>query len=256
MTAADIHRTIVAVWRIEQPRLLTSLSRMLRDVPLAEDLTQEALLAAIEHWPVDGHSGKARRLADGDRQAARAGSSAPRPDAGPQARDRGAGHGAGAAGHARSGRRARRRHRRRIAAADLHGVPSAPVARGARGIGAADDLRPDHGRDRARLSVAGGDDRPAHRAREANAVGIRARLRDPARRGAFRAARLGARGGLSHLQRRLYRRARRRMAAAAALQRRAAHGPRADLDRAAGIRGARPAGADGAERLAHRRAHR
>jgi len=54
MTAADIHRTIVAVWRIEQPRLLTSLSRMLRDVPLAEDLTQEALLAALEHWPVSG----------------------------------------------------------------------------------------------------------------------------------------------------------------------------------------------------------
>src|SRR3954451_2200040 len=54
MTAADIQRTIVAVWRIEQPRLLTSLSRMLRDVPLAEDLTQEALLSAIEHWPAAG----------------------------------------------------------------------------------------------------------------------------------------------------------------------------------------------------------
>ena len=54
MTAADIHRTVLAVWRIEQPRLLTSLSRLLRDVPLAEDLTQEALLAAIEHWPVTG----------------------------------------------------------------------------------------------------------------------------------------------------------------------------------------------------------
>ncbi len=54
MTAADIHRTIVAVWRIEQPRLITSLARMLRDVPLAEDLTQEALLAALEHWPATG----------------------------------------------------------------------------------------------------------------------------------------------------------------------------------------------------------
>jgi RNA polymerase sigma factor (sigma-70 family) len=54
MTAADIHRTILAVWRIEQPRLLTGLSRMLRDVPLAEDLTQEALLAALEHWPNTG----------------------------------------------------------------------------------------------------------------------------------------------------------------------------------------------------------
>jgi RNA polymerase sigma factor (sigma-70 family) len=54
MTAADVNRTILAVWRIEQPRLITSLSRMLRDVPLAEDLTQEALLAAIEHWPATG----------------------------------------------------------------------------------------------------------------------------------------------------------------------------------------------------------
>ena len=54
MTAADVHRMILAVWRIEQPRLITSLSRMLRDVPLAEDLTQEALLAALEHWPTTG----------------------------------------------------------------------------------------------------------------------------------------------------------------------------------------------------------
>src|SRR3982074_918824 len=54
MTAADIDRTILAVWRIEQPRLITSLSRMLRDVSLAEGLTQEALLAAVEHWPVTG----------------------------------------------------------------------------------------------------------------------------------------------------------------------------------------------------------
>ena len=54
MTAADINRTILAVWRIEQPRLITSLSRMLRDVPLAEELTQEALLAALEHWPAAG----------------------------------------------------------------------------------------------------------------------------------------------------------------------------------------------------------
>ncbi len=59
MTAADphcenLHRAILAVWRIEQPRLITSLARMLRDVPLAEDLTQEALVAALEHWPVTG----------------------------------------------------------------------------------------------------------------------------------------------------------------------------------------------------------
>ena len=51
MIAADAHRAILAVWRIEQPRLITSLARMLRDVPLAEDLTQEALVAALELWP-------------------------------------------------------------------------------------------------------------------------------------------------------------------------------------------------------------
>jgi RNA polymerase sigma factor (sigma-70 family) len=54
MMAADVHHMILAVWRIEQPRLITSLARMLRDVPLAEDLTQEALLAAFEHWPATG----------------------------------------------------------------------------------------------------------------------------------------------------------------------------------------------------------
>src|SRR5260370_5278113 len=54
MTAADTHRAILAVWRIEEPRLITSLARMLRDVPLAEDLTQEALLAALERWPASG----------------------------------------------------------------------------------------------------------------------------------------------------------------------------------------------------------
>ena len=54
MTVADAHRAILAAWRIEQPRLITSLARMLRDVPLAEDLTQEALLAAFETWSATG----------------------------------------------------------------------------------------------------------------------------------------------------------------------------------------------------------
>jgi RNA polymerase sigma factor (sigma-70 family) len=54
MTVDLAHRAILGVWRIEQPRLITSLARMLRDVPLAEELTQEALLAALEHWPATG----------------------------------------------------------------------------------------------------------------------------------------------------------------------------------------------------------
>jgi RNA polymerase sigma factor (sigma-70 family) len=54
VTASDIHHAILAAWRVEQPRLITSLSKMLRDVPLAEELTQDTLLAALEHWPVSG----------------------------------------------------------------------------------------------------------------------------------------------------------------------------------------------------------
>src|SRR5450755_2591817 len=54
MTVADAHRAILAIWRIEQPRLITSLARMLRDVPLAEELTQDALLTAVEQWPATG----------------------------------------------------------------------------------------------------------------------------------------------------------------------------------------------------------
>ena len=66
MTAADVHRTILAVWRIEQPRLITGLSRMLRDVTLAEDLTQEALVSALEHWPAHRRAGETGRMADGN----------------------------------------------------------------------------------------------------------------------------------------------------------------------------------------------
>ena len=51
---SEAHRAILAVWRIEQPRLITSLARMLRDVPLAEELTQDALVAALETWPDTG----------------------------------------------------------------------------------------------------------------------------------------------------------------------------------------------------------
>jgi RNA polymerase sigma factor (sigma-70 family) len=54
VNATDFHRTILAAWRIEQPRLITSLSRILRDVPLAEDVTQDTLVAALEHWPEAG----------------------------------------------------------------------------------------------------------------------------------------------------------------------------------------------------------
>ncbi|OKO86922.1 RNA polymerase sigma factor [Bradyrhizobium sp. AS23.2] len=54
MTAADIDRAIRAAWRVVQPRLIATLSRMLRDVTLAEELTQDALVAALEAWPLSG----------------------------------------------------------------------------------------------------------------------------------------------------------------------------------------------------------
>jgi RNA polymerase sigma factor (sigma-70 family) len=52
--ATDIHQTVDAVWRIEAPRLIASLTRIVRDVGLAEDLAQEALVAALEQWPQSG----------------------------------------------------------------------------------------------------------------------------------------------------------------------------------------------------------
>jgi RNA polymerase sigma factor (sigma-70 family) len=51
---ADVKRTIDAVWRIESARLIAGLARIVRDVGLAEDLAQEAFLAALEQWPGSG----------------------------------------------------------------------------------------------------------------------------------------------------------------------------------------------------------
>ena len=54
MTATDAHHAIDAVWRIESPRLIAGLTRIVRDVGLAEDLAQDALVAALEQWPESG----------------------------------------------------------------------------------------------------------------------------------------------------------------------------------------------------------
>jgi RNA polymerase sigma-70 factor, ECF subfamily len=51
---ADAHRTIDAVWRIESARLIAVLARIVGDVGLAEDLAQDALVAALERWPETG----------------------------------------------------------------------------------------------------------------------------------------------------------------------------------------------------------
>ena len=50
----DAHRRIEAVWRIEAPRLIAGLARMLRDFGLAEEVAQDALVAALETWPING----------------------------------------------------------------------------------------------------------------------------------------------------------------------------------------------------------
>ena len=204
MTAADvdraIHRTILAAWRIEQPRLITSLARMLRDVPLAEELTQDALLAALEHWPATGIPQKpgAWLMATAKRRAL---------------------------DHLRRGRMLARTHA--MVALDLEQEQQAmPDLDSALDDDIGDDLlrliftacHPLLSReasaalalrmicglttdgDRARLPHAGGDHRPAHCARQADAFGIGAGVRDPARRGTVGTARLGTGGRLSHLQ--------------------------------------------------------
>ena len=54
MPATDIHSVIDAVWRIESARIIAGLTRVVRDVGLAEELAQDALVAALEQWPQSG----------------------------------------------------------------------------------------------------------------------------------------------------------------------------------------------------------
>ena len=54
MTATEIHRAIDAVWRIESARIIAGLTRIVRDVGVAEELAQDALVAALEQWPESG----------------------------------------------------------------------------------------------------------------------------------------------------------------------------------------------------------
>lgn len=54
MTTRDAHRAIDAIWKIESPRLIATIARMVRDVGLAEELAQDALVVALEQWPTAG----------------------------------------------------------------------------------------------------------------------------------------------------------------------------------------------------------
>ena len=68
--ACGDHRTVEAVWRIESARLIGALARTVHDVGRAEDLAQDALVAALEQWPRVGRPGQPGRLAHGRGQAA------------------------------------------------------------------------------------------------------------------------------------------------------------------------------------------
>jgi len=54
VTAAETHHAIEAVWRIESARVIAGLARMVRDIGVAEELAQDALVAALEQWPESG----------------------------------------------------------------------------------------------------------------------------------------------------------------------------------------------------------
>jgi RNA polymerase sigma factor (sigma-70 family) len=54
MTTHDTHRAIDAIWKIESPRLIATIARMVRDLDLAEELAQDALVSALEQWPTQG----------------------------------------------------------------------------------------------------------------------------------------------------------------------------------------------------------
>ena len=54
MTASDTQRTIDAVWKLESGRVIAGLTRLVRDVGLAEEFAQDALVAALEQWPASG----------------------------------------------------------------------------------------------------------------------------------------------------------------------------------------------------------
>ena len=149
---ADARAAVEAVWRIESARLVAGLARLVRDVGLAEDLAQDALVAALERWPRDGVPDNpgawlmataknraidlARRASTYERK---------REEVAHELRDH-AGD-----GRRRLRRRGRRRGRRRPAGADVHLLPSGALDRGAGGADAAPARRADDGGDRPRL---------------------------------------------------------------------------------------------------------
>ena len=60
MTATDTQRAIETVWKMESAKVIAGLTRIVRDVGMAEDLAQDALVSALEQWPVVRHSAQSR----------------------------------------------------------------------------------------------------------------------------------------------------------------------------------------------------
>ena len=121
---SDTHRAIDAVWRIESARLIAGLARIVRDVGLAEELAQDALVAALEQWPESGvpdnpgawlMATAKHRAIDLLRRDASCSSASTRSSAASSEPRR--------SGRAGPRRRDRRRRRRRPAAPGLHGLP-------------------------------------------------------------------------------------------------------------------------------------
>ena len=54
MATSETHRAVEAVWRIESARIIAALARVVKDVGIAEEVAQDALIAALEQWPRDG----------------------------------------------------------------------------------------------------------------------------------------------------------------------------------------------------------
>ena len=168
---ADTHRAIDAVWRIESPRLIAGLARIVRDVGLAEELAQDALVAALEQWPESGVPRQSRAPGSWPPRSIARSISLRRNKLLERKHEELGRELEAAAGVRRAGSRrgARRRRRRRPAAPRVHGLPSGALDRGARRAHAAPARRPDDRGDRARVPRPGADHRPAHRPGQADA---------------------------------------------------------------------------------------
>ena len=221
-------------------KLIGALTRVTGDVGLAEELAQDALVAALERWPETGVPAKPgawlmatakHRAIDAFRRAERLRAQDRASSAGSCERGRGAGLG----GRARRGGRGRR------PAAGLHLLPPGALPRGPRGADPPADRRPDHRRDRPRVPRRRADAwRSGSSAPSGRLTAARVPFEVPTGAGVHRPARLGARGDLPGLQRGLRGDGGGGLGAPGAVPGGAAAGPHPRRADAGGVRGARP----------------